>query len=94
MADVIAIVFVADRKTTCIVCYSIRRWQMLLPGGRWNSHCRVVDVFNHNGRWYSHGSMTLFNFQFWDVKQNLIPYVWQMVFASVSLLGWIVDPNV
>ena len=40
MADVMAIVFVADVITTCC---SIRRWQMLLPGGRWNSHCRVGD---------------------------------------------------
>ena len=38
MADIIANVFVADVITTC---YSIRRWQMLLPSGRWNSHCRV-----------------------------------------------------
>ena len=37
-ADVIANIVVADVITTC---YSIRRWQMLLPGGRWNSHCRV-----------------------------------------------------
>ena len=44
MADVSAIVFVADVKTTCIVCCSIKRWQMLLPGGRWNSHCRVGDI--------------------------------------------------
>ena len=37
-ADVIAHIFVTDVITTY---YSIRRWQMLLPGGRWNSHCRV-----------------------------------------------------
>ena len=36
--------FLADVKTTHIVGCSIRRWQMLLPGGRWNSHCRVGDV--------------------------------------------------
>ena len=29
--------------------------------------------------------MILFYFQFWDVKQNLIPYVWQMVIANVSI---------
>ena len=40
MADVIANIFVAHIITTC---YSIRRWQMLLPGGRWNSHCRVGE---------------------------------------------------
>ena len=26
--------------------------------------------------------------------QNLIPDVWQMVFAHVSIQGWIIDPNV
>ena len=36
----------------------------------------------------------LFKFQFWGVKQNLIPYVWQMVFAYVSIEGWIIDPYV
>ena len=36
----------------------------------------------------------LFQFKFWDVKQNLIPYVWQMVLANISIQGWIVDPNV
>ena len=40
MAGVIANIFVADVITTC---WSIRRWQMLLPGGRWNSHCRVGE---------------------------------------------------
>ena len=54
------------------------KWLMLLP----------------QGRCYSHGSMILFKFQFWDVKQNLIPYMWQMVFANVSIQGWIVDPDV
>ena len=37
MAGVIANIFVADVLTTCC---NIRRWKMLLPGGRWNSHCR------------------------------------------------------
>ena len=26
--------------------------------------------------------------------QNLIPDVWQVVFAYVSIQGWIIDPNV
>ena len=34
----------------------------------------------------------MFYFKFWDVKQNLIPYVWQMVFAYISIEGWIIDP--
>ena len=33
----------------------------------------------------------LFYFKFWDVEQNLIPYVRQMVFAYISIKGWIVD---
>ena len=36
----------------------------------------------------------LFQFEFWDVKQNLIPYVRQMVFAYVFIEGWIIYPYV
>ena len=46
------------------------------------------------GRCYSPGSMILLQFEFWNVKQNLIPYMWQMVFANISIQGWIVDPDV
>ena len=38
LADVIANLSVADVITTY---YSTKCWQMLLPGGRWNSHWRV-----------------------------------------------------
>ena len=44
MADVIALW--QDGTATI---YGNRRWQMLLPGGRWNSHCVVMaDV---NAKW-------------------------------------------
>ena len=33
-------------------------------------------------------------FEFWDVIQNLIPYVRQMVLAYISIEGWIVHPDV
>ena len=36
------------------------------------------------GRWNSHWVL-LFKFKFWGVKQNLIPYVRQMVFTYVSI---------
>ena len=36
----------------------------------------------------------LLQFKFCDVVQNLIPYVRQIVFAYVSVQGWIVDPYV
>ena len=26
--------------------------------------------------------------------QNLIPDMWQMVFANISIQGWINDPNI
>ena len=46
---------VADGITTL---YSIRRWQMLLPSGRWNNHLGWVMVlgrcYNQGGRWNSH----------------------------------------
>ena len=38
--------------------------------------------------------MDLFQFKYWDVKQNLIPYVRQMVFAYVLVEGWIIYPCV
>ena len=53
-------------------------WQMLQQCGRWNGHFWVH----------------LFQFRFWDVKQNLIPYVRQLVFAYVLVEGWIVHPYV
>ena len=28
------------------------------------------------------------------LKQNLIPYVWQMEFAYISVKGWIIDPYI
>ena len=49
-------------------CYnhlSIMCWLMLLPSGRWNSYCRVVDVkwlmLLPLGRCYSPGSIIYFN---------------------------------
>ena len=38
LADVIVNLSVADVITTY---YSRGWWQMLLPGGRWKSHCKV-----------------------------------------------------
>ena len=55
-------------------------WQMLLP--LWQMEwplCQLPYLF------------ILFYFKFLDVKQNLIPYVMQMVFAYVFDLGQIVD---
>ena len=36
----------------------------------------------------------LFWLESWDVKQNLIPYVRQIVFTYVSIEGWIINPYV
>ena len=36
----------------------------------------------------------LFSFQFWDGKQNLVPNMWQVVFANVSIEGLVVDSDV
>ena len=48
--------------------FSILCWLMLLPSGRWNSHCRVEDgkwlMLLPLGRCYSPGSMILFQFKF------------------------------
>ena len=34
----------------------------------------------------------LFQFKFWGVEQNLIPYVWQLLLANVPLMRWIIKP--
>ena len=36
----------------------------------------------------------LFQFKFWGVEQNLIPYVRQMELAYIFIKGWIIDPYV
>ena len=41
MADVIACVSVVDVKPLTDALF----WQMLLPSGRWKSHCRVVVLW-------------------------------------------------
>ena len=38
--------------------------------------------------------MIYFNLSSGMLKQNLIPYMWQMVYANISIKGWIVDPYV
>ena len=66
-------------------------WLMLLPGGRWNNHCRVtLSLWQMLLPWV----LILFQFKFWGVKQNLIPNVRQMVLAYISIEGWIIDPYV
>ena len=45
------------------------------------------------GRWNGHW-VKLFQFEFWGVKQNLIPYMRQIVFTYIPIQGWIVDPYI
>ena len=54
--------------------------------------CVVADV-NASGRWKNHYGQLL-QFKFWGVKQNLIPNMWQMVFANISVEGCIINPYV
>ena len=42
---------------------------------------QVAYVVATGGRWNGHLRVDLFEFKFWGVKQDLIPYVRQMVFA-------------
>ena len=92
---------VADVITTVVVIL-ICCWQMLLPCGRWKSHFFVRLVLLPSGRWNGHcrvwaplvwcyfqradGRVILFQFEFWGVMQNLIPYVKQM-FNNFSIVG-------
>ena len=61
-------------------------WLHMADTMLWQMVSHLLSV----GRCYSHvanGMATfwvdLFHFKFWDVKQNLIPYVREMVFAYV-----------
>ena len=49
-------------------------------------YCHVVDVRPLG--------CFLLQFEFWDVIQNLIPYMRQMVLAYISIEGWIIHPDV
>ena len=63
-------------------------WQMV-------SHLLSVSrCYSHVANGMATFWVDLFQFMFWDVKQNLTPYVMQMVFAYVLVEGWIVHPYV
>ena len=71
--------------------------------GRWNAtvvhvvasifldRCFVVYgwCYAMSGRWNGHCIRVLFQFELWGVKQNLIPYMWQMALTNVLVKGWI-----
>ena len=70
-------------------------WQMVSHWGR------CYGLLLSNGRCYSHVAdgiatfrVDLFQFKFWDVEQNLIPHVRQMVFAYVLVEGWTIQAYV
>ena len=99
MAHVITIVIV-DRwyiyscgRCCCLFCTILR--QMV---GHW-SRCyglfcwAMADVIAIWQNGIATFRVDLFQFKFWDVKQNLIPHVRQMVFAYV-VEGWTVHPYV
>ena len=71
-------------------------WQMLLPHGRCYCHKDggLGDVIANVADVMATGSLYLFQFKFCDVVQNLIPHMWQMVFANVFVEGWTIDPYV
>ena len=63
-------------------------WQMV-------SHLlSVCRCYSHVADGIATFWVDLFQFKLWHVKQNLIPYVRQMVFAYVLVEGWIVHPYV
>ena len=35
----------------------------------------------------------LFKFKFWWLDQHLIPDMWQLVFANISIKGWVINSN-
>ena len=96
MVDVINIVIVCRCYAYyCGICCCLNlvlwcdRW--------WPTEADIITSFLNNGRCYSHvadGMATLG----WDyfslksgIKQNLIPYVRQMVFTYVLIQGWIAE---
>ena len=73
-----------------VACYNLVliKWQMLLPRRQmeWppegGFYCAVGRCCYHGGRWNSNLWVCLY-FELWGVKQNLIPYVRQVVFVYV-----------
>ena len=35
----------------------------------------------------------LFEFEFWWLDQHFTPYMWKLVFANISIWGWVIDSN-
>ena len=73
---------VADGIATLIIVLAdvIAKWQMEWPLQGWSigrCYCHVADGIA-TGSYY-------LKFKFWGVKQNLIPYVRQMVLTYVSI---------
>ena len=93
--------FVADVMATCIIWLAdgiAKVADVIATSVLADDIAMVVDVKTTQGDWcfgrcYCH-SQHLFQFKFWDVKQNLIPYVWQMVLANIPIKGWIISPDV
>ena len=86
--DVIA--KVADAIAT--VCDSSYFWQMLLP--RWLMECLpwvlIGRCYGQGGRWNSHWVNVLILILMSCVGTH--PICEQMVFAYISIHGWVIDP--
>ena len=75
---------------------------MLLSLGQmfWGSFviCYYVS-WCYRTMWVSGGHQTpdvvelLLEFKFWWLDQHLIPYMWQLVLAYISVKGWVIDSN-
>ena len=73
---------VADGITALFVVLAdvIAKWQMEWPPQGWKCWQMLLPCGRLNSHW-----VLLFQFKFWGVKQNLIPYVRQMVFTYVFI---------
>ena len=83
MADWLSHVFIV----LLLLQNHLREWQMLcylLP-----RYYMAVELFMCKP-YILEGA--LFKFKFWCVNQNLISYMWQMIFANVSIQEWIINP--
>ena len=64
-------------------------WKMLWPNIFWQVLWYIGWCYCHKWqvKWPPYKGIY---FEFWGVKQNLMPYIWQMILANVAFDGWTV----
>ena len=93
VADVIAMVCGWWKTTFCLFVFLADVIAMVVDGNNHLGWDFLADVMAMVADGIATGQL-YFNLSFWDVQQNLIPYLWQMDLAYISIKGRIVSPDV